>query len=533
MNVKSMIGQANRALLALDKIEGELTPADIEIPSLYQFVKEAWPIIEPGTPFVDGFHIEAICLHLEMVTQRKIKRLLVNMPPRHAKSTIISVLWRVWSWLVDPSHKWLCASYALSLSIRDNRKCRLLIESPWFQHKYGKLFRLSDDQNVKIKFENNRRGVSQAVSVGSSTTGEGADTLLIDDPHAIDDKTSDVKREGALEWFRDTWSTRLNNPKTGAMVVVGQRVHDEDVSGYILSGETGEEWVHLNLPAEYEPEHHCATHIDSHLFWEDWRTREGELLWPEQFPQHVIQVAKRKHGSIGYASLFQQRPMPSEGGQFKAQWFRYFIEETNYYELQRPEGIKRVKREQCQLFMTADLAISEKQTADYTVLCVWAITPDRELLLLNRLRDRLDNPSQQKAVIAYYHRYLPAYIQIESVAYQLSLVQQLRVQGLPVKEYRPVKDKVARATSASVYYEAGQVYHPRGASWLQEWEDELLVFPKGKHDDQVDCCSQACEQLVKPHSGGGVYYEPPSEQEQQQIWDEEPDEYAALWWPRY
>ena len=523
--MKGMIGQAQRALTELDAIEGEIASDDIEIPSLYDFVKQAWHVIEPGTPFVDGFHIEAICLHLEMVTQRKIKRLLVNMPPRHAKSSIISVLWRVWSWLVDPSHRWLCASYALQLSIRDNRKCRLLLESPWFQQQpYSKLFRLSDDQNVKIKFENSKRGVSQAVSVGSSTTGEGADTLLIDDPHAIDDKTSDVKREGALEWFRDTWSTRLNNPQTGAMVVVSHRIHDSDVSGYILSGETGEEWTHLNLPAEYEAEHHCNTSIDGNLFWEDWRARDGELLWPEQFPQHIINIAKVKHGAMAFAALFQQRPMPSEGGQFKQQWFRYFVEESAYYELSRPEGIKRVKREQCQTFMTADLAISQKQTADYTVLCVWAITPDRELLLLNRLRERLDNPSQQKTIATYYHRYLPSFIQIESVAYQLALVQQLRQQGLPIKEYKPVKDKVARATSASVYYESGQVFHPKHASWLQEWENELLVFPMGKYDDQVDCCSQACEHLAMPRRTGGMVIDKPTEAEQ----IEEQEEYDEI-----
>jgi predicted phage terminase large subunit-like protein len=288
------------------------------------------------------------------------------------------------------------------------------------------------------------------------------------------------------------------------MVVVGQRIHAGDVSGYILSGETGEEWVHLNLAAEYEHENKCETFIDGELFWEDWRTEPGELLWPERFPAHIIEIAKRKHGAMGFAALFQQRPMPVGGGQFKAQWFRYFATQGEYYALGRGDGIKHVRVDACQIFATSDLAISTKQTADYTCLCVWAITPDRELLLLQCIHDRLDNPAQQKAITAVYHRYQPDFIQIESVAYQLSLVQQLRQQGLPIKEYRPVKDKVARASSASVYYEGEQVFHPKNAPWLQEWEEELLLFPRARNDDRVDNASMACEHLAKPRAIGGM-----------------------------
>lgn len=495
MNLDTMIKQTDRALEQLEQIEQSQDVSDIELPSLYDFVREAWPVIEPGVPFVDGLHIASICLHLEAVTHGQIKRLLVNMPPRHAKSSIISVLWRVWTWLYDPSHQWLCSSYALSLATRDNRKCRLLIQSPWFQQRYGRIFRLADDQNVKMFFENDHRGYCQAVAA-CGATGLGATFLLCDDPHSIDDKTSDVKREATLEWFRDTWSTRLNNPQTGAMVVVGQRIHDQDLSGYILSGDTGEEWVHLNLAAEYEPENRCVTYVDGEVFWEDWREEAGELLWPERFPQEIIDRAKKKHGALGYAALYQQRPVPADGGQFKQSWFRYYKDEGGHYELERPgEEQKRVLVEKCQRFITVDLAISEKQSADFTVICCWVVTPDRELLLLDRIRDHFDNPEQQKQISKMYQRYFPGYILVENVAYQLALIQQLRKQGLPVREYKPVKDKVSRATTAAVMYEGGQVYHPKRTAWLQEWEDELLVFPKGAHDDQVDNVSMACDAI--------------------------------------
>jgi predicted phage terminase large subunit-like protein len=154
-----------------------------------------------------------------------------------------------------------------------------------------------------------------------------------------------------------------------------------------------------------------------------------------------------------------------------------------------------VLKSACWLFITEDLAISQKQTADYTVICVWAITPDKDLLLIARLRERLDNPEQQQQTELLYRQHHPRFVKIESVAYQLALIQQLRKKGLPIREYKPVKDKVSRASTAAVYYESGKVFHPKQAMWLPEWEEELLMFPLGAHDDQVDNASIACEEL--------------------------------------
>ncbi|HEY7414673.1 MAG TPA: hypothetical protein VH593_05740, partial [Ktedonobacteraceae bacterium] len=226
------------------------------------FVKLAWPIIEPGTPFVPGWHLDAIAEHLQAVSEGHIKRLLINMPPRHGKSSLISVLWPMWSWISDPSIRWLCGSYAMNLATRDNLKCRRVIKSNWFQERYGHRFVLTKDQDAKTKFENDHMGYRMAVSVGSSATGEGGDVLLLDDPHNIDEKESDARREAALDWFNNTWSTRLNNQQTGAMVVVGQRIHERDVSGHILETNDGE-WIHLNLPAEYESASPCKTFLPS------------------------------------------------------------------------------------------------------------------------------------------------------------------------------------------------------------------------------------------------------------------------------
>lgn len=465
--------------------------------SLKAFTRAVWPLVEPGTSFVDGMPIDAIVIHLEALTRGDITRLLVNIPPRHMKSTLISVIWPVWCWIHNPEDRFLCASYALSLSIRDNRRKRILIESDWFQQRYGHLFQLSGDQNLKGRFENDHRGYNLAVSVGSATTGEGGSKLIIDDPHNAMEAHSVADRENALAWFRETWSSRLNDQQKGCMVVVGQRIHDDDVCGYVLKERS--DWVHLNLPAYYEPSNPCVTPI-----WSDPRTEEGQLLWPERFNKDVLDGLKRDLGSMGFAAQYQQRPVPAGGGQFKKQWFRYYTAEDDYYALELPEGITRIQKSKCWHFSTVDLAISLKQTADYTVIATWAVTPDKDLLLVDCVREHLDNPEQQKQIGLIYRKYNPNYFKVENVAYQLALIQQLRRQGLPVREYKPVKDKVSRASTASVYYEAGKVYHPKYATWLANWEDELLMFPLGSHDDQVDNASMATEELGMPGKVGGM-----------------------------
>jgi predicted phage terminase large subunit-like protein len=468
---------------------------DDEDISLYDFVREFWSVIEPGKKFVDGKHIEAICKHLEAVTNGLILRLLVNIAPRHAKSSIISVLWRVWTWIKRPWLRWLCASYALSLSVRDNVKCRRLILSQKFQDRFRHVLKLKRDQNAKIKFENDQLGYSQATSVGSSATGEGGDILLIDDCHSIDEKRSDIGIEKAIEWFRDTWYTRRNDPVESRMVVVGQRVRIDDVSGFILSGETGDEWVHLNLPTEFEPSDRCVTVPlkEGEKPWEDWRKLEGELLWAERFPQEVIERAKRRHGPLAYAALYQQKPVPAGGLIFNKKNQRYFTidQTTQCYLLETPRGIKPVPFADCWRLCTADLAISEKQTADYTVFAAYAITPYKDLLLLDLVRDRFPFDEQLDQLVLFHEKHGFSLAAIESVAYQLAMVQSAIKRGLPAQPYHPPSDKVTRSTTASIWDANGKSYNHKNAVWLFDYEKEKFNFPKAPHNDQVDTHSLA------------------------------------------
>jgi predicted phage terminase large subunit-like protein len=506
-------------LSPIERIEAEEARRDFKL-----FVKLAWHVIEPGRPFVPGWHLDAIAEHLRAVTHGQIKRLLINMPPRHGKSTLISVLWPVWSWLSDPSLRWLCASYAMNLATRDNLKCRRIIKSPWFQDRYGHVFTLTKDQDAKTKFENDHMGYRMAVSVGSSATGEGGDILLGDDFHNIDEKESDAKRESALDWFDNTWSTRLNDQQNGAMVAVGQRIHEKDVSGHILDTNDGE-WVHLNLPAEYDPGSACRTYLFSKhhvqapsdlenqaqndvplgkcLFWADPRQEEGELLWEARFPRAVIEKAKKRHGVLGYSALYGQRPIPPGGYVFNKANERLFTisPQSDVYQLITPSGIKIVPVSACWELTTSDVAVKDKEQNDFTVFAHWAITPENDVLLLDIRRGHWLIPKQKEQARLFYRVwYSPRYkaLYFEDVGYQSAIGQDLLTEGIPCLAFHPKGDKVQRAVGASIWQEAGKVYFLKGASWLEDFRDEIYKFPKTRNDDQVDPFSMVCMIVRSP-----------------------------------
>src|SRR5580700_8988180 len=208
----------------VDEIDSELAAR-----GLGEFVRQAWHVVEPSTPFVPGWHIDAIIEHLEAVSRGQIRNLLINVPPRHMKSLLVSVFWPCWEWITWPERRWLFSSYAASLSTRDSVKCRRLIESPWYQARWADRFALTTDQNTKGRFDNNRSGYRLSTSVGGAVTGEGGDRIVCDDPHNVQDAESDSIRTATLEWWDVAMSTRQNDPKTTAMVIVMQRCHQRDL----------------------------------------------------------------------------------------------------------------------------------------------------------------------------------------------------------------------------------------------------------------------------------------------------------------
>lgn len=281
--------------------------------SLGRFMRDAWHVVEPDTPLIGGWHLDAIVEHLEAVARSEIRNLVINVPPGTTKSLTAAVFWPAWVWTWSPSYRWLFAAYAEKLSIRDSGKCRKVVRSEWYQVRWP--LAMSIAQDTKTRFENERTGYRIATSVGGVGTGEKGDAIVVDDPHNVLEAESTAKREEVLMWWDEVMSTRLNDPKTGVKVIVMQRVHERDLSAHVL--EQGG-YDHLMLPMEYDPKRSCVTSLG----FEDPRLDAGELLCPERFPDEVLDDLKIRLGPYGTAGQLQQTPAPRSGGMFDRDWFK-------------------------------------------------------------------------------------------------------------------------------------------------------------------------------------------------------------------
>ena len=463
--------------------------------SLYDFVKQSWDSVEPGIPFVPSWHIEAICEHLEAVSNGEIRRLLINIPPRHSKSTIVSVMWPMWEWIAQPEQKFLAASYSGTLSIRDNLKARRLIQSPWYQERWGHVFTLAGDQNAKQRFENDKTGYRIATSVGGTATGEGGSRLILDDPHGAQDAQSDAMRESALEWFDQVWSTRLNNPKTDAMVVVMQRLHEQDISGHILDDIKG--WEHICIPAEWDGKVRKTV-----LGGYDPRKTKGELICPDRFGADEITMLKQLLGIYGTAGQLQQDPAPAEGGILKTAFFKLW-----------PSAGALPQFEY--ILQSYDCAFTEKTTGDPTACTVWAVFTHkgaRNVMLIDAWDEHLSYPDLRTRAIKdwtteyggsnqqnpYARARRPDRILVEAKASGQSLLQDLRLAKVPAVGYNPGNaDKISRAHTAAPTLEMGLLWilestkNPgQPVSWAQPFVTQLSKFPVAQHDDYVDTFTQ-------------------------------------------
>lgn len=492
-----------------DEIDRELASR-----SLREFVRLAWPIVEPSTPFVPGWHIDAIVDHLEAVTRGEIRNLLINVPPRHMKSLLVSVLWPAWEWIRHPERRWLYSSYAATLSIRDSVRCRTLIESPWYSRFWGDRYALASDQNTKMRFENNRSGYRIATSVGGAATGEGGDRIVCDDPHNVGEVESDSVRKSTIDWFDVVMSTRVNDPKTASKVVVMQRCHQRDLSGHLL--EQGG-WQHLRLPAEFE-EPRCVTSIG----WTDPRAQPGELLWPERFGAKEIADLKISLGSYAAAGQLQQRPSPAGGGLIKRHWFKFWQPRGANLPpvmVRFPDGTQRqVMAEPIatvdERAQSWDCSFKDLDTSDFVVGQVWGRLGSY-FLLLDQVRDRMDCPATVKAVRALSAKWAGCSAKlIEDKANGSAVLQMLGREIPGLLPVNPGGGKVARAAAVSPLIEAGNVYlpHPAQAPWVEDFIEECAAFPNGAHDDQVDAMTQLLLRWnMPPQQQTIVYYYDPDQ----------------------
>lgn len=452
---------------------------------LLAFVRLAWHLVE-ANDFVDNWHIEEICTHLEAVTRCEIKRLIINVPPGSMKSLLVSVFWPVWSWIVEGKLKWMFASFDASLSRRDALRAKTLIEEPWFQERWG--FDIVSDgskANSATEFYNTDGGMRFSTSVAGKGTGWHGDIQVVDDPIKPKDtkggsEATGVKLEAARVWWTGTMASRHANPDTFRRVIVMQRVHELDLTGVCLDGGG---WVHLRLPMEFEADNPCRTQWGG-----DRRTVEGELLWPARFSAQTVANLKDPIiglGPLDYAAQCQQRPMPRSGGIFQTVHFK------NRWTVLPSDGL---------LWMQSwDMRFKDAgDSGDFVCGGVFAYK-GVDIYLVKVYRGRWSFSQSIAKMIEADAAFPQATLKlVENKANGPAVVNVLKdsVQGLVLVE--PEGGKEARANAVQPLIEAGNYWVPDdslGEVWVPDYIDEMCVFPRGRFDDQVDMTTQALLRL--------------------------------------
>jgi len=479
---------------------------------LLPFVRRHWKVLEPVVPLCEGWPLEAICEHLEAVTDGEITRLLINVPPGFMKSLLTNCFWPAWEWGPQKlmHHRFVTFSYAASLTERDNGRFRDLLISPQFQNLWGKQFKLTKVGETKI--QNNRTGWKFASSIGGVGTGERGNRILLDDPHNIKEGESDAVRQETCRWFRESMSNRLNDVSRDAIVIIMQRVHEADVSGEILSAGLGYE--HLMIPMEWDQRRYVTS-----IGWTDPRQDDDDLAWPDRFPPKVVSDLKRDLGEYGYAAQYQQMPAPRGGGILKRGWWRRWDENecrTHGVPINHYPGFDYV-------IASLDTAYTERQENDYSALTVWGLWKDRRgvgrLMLTAAWEERLHLHDLVQRCLDTCRQMKVDRLLIEAKAAGHSAAQEIRrlmfdeirskmIGNLPttlssfgVELINPRgMDKVARAYSIAPLFEEGLIWAPgyEDGTW-REWADKVItecaVFPKAAHDDLVDSVTQAIRYL--------------------------------------
>lgn len=475
--------------------------------SLGTFYKCAWTHLDPA-PYKHNWHIDATAEQAERLVTGECRRLIVNQPPRTGKSNLLSVILPLWIWiqqergpLSGPQVKFMCASYGQSLSLRHSGDMRKLIMSPWFQKHWGHRFKLLEDRNAVGFFENDKGGYRLSTSVGAGLTGQGGDMLIIDDPHNTQDVVSEAERTAAINWYTQSLSTRLNDPTTGVMLLVMQRQHEDDLTGYLLSNEA-DMWDHFVLRMRYEANPflpYDPRGFDEYgepLEGDELAAAEGTLLWGDRIPLTAVVQLERTLGTYGTAGQLQQRPEPKGGGIIKSE----------YWGIYPPEGQEDVWKRDGILcwppfdFIVASLdgAYTEKEENDPSALTIWGIWYDamglpkviavyawEDFLTINKLVMRVGNNCRKFKVDV---------LLIEDKASGHSAAQEVqRLFGASdwTTILAPVKgDKVARAISVQGIFEDKTILAP-DRIWAQLLIDRCAQFPKGKRKDLVDSTTQA------------------------------------------
>lgn len=455
--------------------------------SLADFVKAAWPILEPTTPLRWNWHLDLLCEYLTLCSRGECRRLIINVPPRTMKSLLCTVFYPVWRWASRPDRRFMFVSYAEKLSTDHSVYRRNVMNSPWFRERWGHCFSFAKDQNLKTQYENSKRGAMFSTSITGTATGKGGDELIFDDPQNPETAISDTERATSTRNFDTTFRPRLNDPANGVIIVIMQRLHELDVSGHAMTKEPGE-WTHIKLPAEAEYGERWEFPISRRVV----ERKPTDLLWPERLSRDVLKGLKASLGSWAYAGQYQQNPAPLEGGIIKRAWLKF------YRELPAKGS----------LLQSWDCSFKDTKDSDFVVGQVWQKS-EGSFYLVDQVRDRMDFVQTKAAIRAMSAKHAKATAKlIEDKANGPAVIASLRTEISGIIAITPKDSKEARLHAVSPLFEAGNVYlpDPSIAPWVNDYIQELCTFPNAAHDDQVDSTSQALSRFMA--QGGGIleYY---------------------------
>ena len=445
---------------------------------LAHFVRNAWRVLEPKTELRWNWHLDLECETLEAVKSRQIKRLIVNVPPRSLKSTIASVCFPAWYWIGDPSERFLYTSYAQKLSTKHSVDCRTLIESDWYQSAWSDRFKLKDDQNEKMRFENSKRGHRVATSMGGTATGDGGNILGIDDPHDTTIANSKEKLTTSLEDYDQKFTSRLNDKETGAIIIIMQRLNERDLTGHVLAKELG--WHHLKLPAISERSERLVFPISGKVL----EREPDDVLHPARESKAVHEATKISMGSRAFAGQYQQAPAPAEGAIILREWVRFY-HRKDIAELCFDETID-----------SWDLTFKDTANADFVAAQRWS-RYGANLYLRKRLKKRLDFPATIKAFKSWNDDPKVRARLIEDKANGPAVISTLKAEISCIVPVIPEGNKEERVSAIAPMWEAGNVLlpHPDEEPWVLELIEEIVGFPAMANDDEVDAMSQALWRL--------------------------------------
>jgi predicted phage terminase large subunit-like protein len=496
--------------LSLIEVEGELFRRDFR-----KFIRESWHVIDSDV-YRHNWHIDALAEHLQWVALGEIQRLMIMMPPRMGKSIITGVNFPAYLWTIDPGLKMITGSYDLSLAIRDARKARQLIMSPWYQRRFvdtlpeRERWTLVDSFTRRRQdfYTNSMNGHRVAVSTDGKTTGEGGSLMIIDDPlNAKAAIKSKVERKNAIEWYNWAARSRLNNQNEDSIIVNAQRVHEDDLQGHLLKEEgsvtSGGRWVVLELPNEYNPRRKCIVEVPGlGKTFEDPRTEEGELLNPTRLGAVATKELKRAMGRE-YTAQYQQNPASDDGLILKrSYWGRWEWPEW-HPERNQPRPLPQVHT----IVAVVDTAFEASEDDDESACTVWGLFEHHEeeinprtgkagvstyrqcAILLGAWRDHLEFPELREKVRATHEKFDCDLVLVEKKSSGHSLLHELRNAGLPVRGVKlGVRDKVERARIASLPLADGRIFYLPDRPWAEDVVDMCAKFPMADLKDIVDTC---------------------------------------------